>query len=87
MWLSYLNEHKKQLGIVFKGKGKRKHQLQRDIETSGEYRLKQEKYDGYNATFMHMKDDHMRNSQLKPGYNIQILIYIVNYIKISNFFT
>ena len=24
------------------------------------------------ATFMHMKDDHMKNSQLKPGYNIQI---------------
>lgn len=21
---------------------------------------------------MHMKEDHMRNSQLKPGYNIQI---------------
>lgn len=24
------------------------------------------------ATFMHMKDDHMRNSQLKPAYNVQI---------------
>lgn len=24
------------------------------------------------ATFMHMKDDHMRNTQLKPGYNVQI---------------
>ena len=24
------------------------------------------------ATFMHMKDDHMKNAQLKPGYNIQI---------------
>lgn len=23
-------------------------------------------------TFMHMKDDHMRNAQLKPGYNVQI---------------
>ena len=21
---------------------------------------------------MHMKDDHMRNAQLKPGYNVQI---------------
>ncbi len=21
---------------------------------------------------MHMKEDHMRNSQLKPGYNVQI---------------
>ena len=24
------------------------------------------------ATFMRMKDDHMRNGQLKPGYNLQI---------------
>ena len=24
------------------------------------------------ATFMHMKEDHMRNAQLKPGYNLQI---------------
>ena len=24
------------------------------------------------ATFMHMKDDHMKNAQFKPGYNIQI---------------
>ena len=24
------------------------------------------------ATFMHMKDDHMRNAQFKPGYNVQI---------------
>lgn len=24
------------------------------------------------ATFMHMKDDHMRNAHLKPGYNVQI---------------
>jgi hypothetical protein len=24
------------------------------------------------ATFMHMKEDHMRNAQLKPGYNIQL---------------
>ena len=32
------------------------------------------------ATFMHMKDDHMRNAQLKPGYNVQIAVdsgYIV----------
>src|SRR5690554_3189643 len=26
----------------------------------------------HDATFMHMKEDHMRNSQLKPGYNVQI---------------
>jgi len=34
------------------------------------------------ATFMRMKEDHMRNGQLKPGYNIQISTsnqFIVNY--------
>lgn len=32
------------------------------------------------ATFMHLKEDHMRNSQLKPAYNVQIAVdaeYIV----------
>lgn len=32
------------------------------------------------ATFMRMKDDHMRNGQLKPAYNLQVLVdggYIV----------
>ena len=23
---------------------------------------------------MHMKDDHMRNGQLKPGYNVQFAV-------------
>lgn len=34
------------------------------------------------ATFMRMKDDHMKNGQLKPGYNIQIGSseqFIINY--------
>ncbi len=34
------------------------------------------------ATFMRMKDDHMRNGQLKPGYNLQISTsnqYILHY--------
>lgn len=34
------------------------------------------------ATFMRMKDDHMKNGQLKPGYNVQISTqsqYVVNY--------
>ena len=54
---------------------------------ANKYLERQSKYDLYNsifngrnsfsktdidATFMHMKDDHMRNAQLKPGYNIQI---------------
>lgn len=44
------------------------------------YETYQETFEGRNsfsktdtdATFMRMKDDHMRNSQLKPGYNLQI---------------
>lgn len=34
------------------------------------------------ATFMRMKDDHMQNGQLKPGYNVQISSenqFVVNY--------
>jgi transposase len=69
------------------GRGKRKSELQRDIETlremllrKGRYAVYQETFKGCNsfsktdsdATFMRMKDDHMRNAQLKPGYNIQL---------------
>jgi transposase len=69
------------------GKGKRKSSLQRDVETLDELLARQGKYTKYettfrgrnsfsktdeDATFMHMKEDHMRNSQLKPGYNVQI---------------
>lgn len=39
------------------------------------------------ATFMRMKDDHMKNGQLKPGYNVQISTsnqFIVNYSIHSN---
>ncbi len=70
------------------GKGKHKTQLQKDIELLTEYIEKEEKYSQYlgligtnrnsmsktdsDATFMHLKEDHMRNGQLKPAYNIQI---------------
>lgn len=52
-----------------------------------EFKERQEKYDTHNelfsgrnsysktdtdATFMYMKDDHMRNAQLRPAYNVQI---------------
>ncbi len=68
------------------GRGHRKTELQRDIELLQELLKKQRKYAVYqetfrgrnsfsrtdpDATFMHMKEDHMRNAQLKPGYNIQ----------------
>jgi transposase len=69
------------------GKGKRKTKIQRFMESIEEFIQKQTKYDDYNATFdgrnsfsktdkdatfMHLKEDHMRNAQLKPAYNIQI---------------
>jgi len=69
------------------GRGCRKSQLQRDIEQIIELMNRQEKYEKYqetfadrnsfsktdpDATFMHMKDDHMRNAQLKPGYNVTL---------------
>ncbi len=68
------------------GRGKRKTQLQRDIELLRELQARKQKYEHYDktfrgrnsfsktdpdATFMHMKEDHMRNAQLKPGYNVQ----------------
>lgn len=71
------------------GRGKRKSQLQRDIEQLSEYISRQQKYEKYqqtfggrnsfsktdpDATFMHMKEDHMRNAQLKPGYNVQLAV-------------
>ena len=40
------------------------------------------------ATFMRMKEDHMRNGQLKPGYNVQIGVnseYIAGYERLSNY--
>ncbi|KLU67557.1 transposase DDE domain protein [Desulfosporosinus acididurans] len=87
-YIVFLKEKQQAEKIEFvSGKGKRKTNLQRATETLKEFLEKQTKYDRYNelfdgrnsfsktdtdATFMHMKEDHMRNSQLKPGYNVQI---------------
>ena len=79
------------------GKGKRKTILQRQVESMEAYLEKQHLYLAYketiglhrsscsktdtDATFMRMKDDHMKNGQLKPGYNVQIGVeaeYIVH---------
>ncbi|APB30457.1 IS1182 family transposase [Vagococcus teuberi] len=41
----------------------------------------------HDATFMRMKDDHMMNGQLKPGYNVQIATnhqYVLAYETFSN---
>lgn len=70
------------------GKGKHKTQLQKDIEILTEYSEKETIYSKYldkignnrksmsktdpDSTFMRLKDDRMRNGQLKPAYNIQI---------------
>lgn len=72
------------------GKGKRKSQEQRDLETAKELHEKLLNYDfrletigqqrrsmsktDPDATFMRLKDDHMKNGQLKPAYNVQLCI-------------
>ena len=77
------------------GKGHHKSVYQKALEKLEEYRQKMLQYERYNslfdgrnsfsktdtdATFMHMKEDHMKNGQLTPGYNIQAAVegeYIV----------
>ena len=71
------------------GRGKRKTELQRDIEILSEMLIRKAKYERYqstfdgrnsfsktdpDATFMHLKEDHMRNAQLKPAYNLQLAV-------------
>jgi len=94
--LAYIDKYVKEKGIVFvSGKGHRKTAVQRIFEKLTECAERKAKYDLYNsifdgrnsfsktdhdATFMRMKDDHMKNGQLKPGYNLQIAVegeYIV----------
>ena len=77
---------KRMAGPYVYWRGHRKSDLQRDIEKLRELEAKKVKYAAYqdtfngrnsfsktdpDATFMHTKEDHMRNAQLKPGYNIQ----------------
>jgi transposase len=84
------------------GRGTRKTELQRDIEKLSEWKKRKEQYNvstgifkgrksysktDHDATFMRMKDDHMGNGQLKPGYNVQIAVeseYIVGLGLFSN---
>ena len=82
-----------------RGKGRRKCGLQKAIETINDWleRIKRYNLDIHicgernsysktdpDATFMHMKEDHMKNGQLKPGYNVNVATvseYIIgNYI-------
>ena len=72
------------------GSGYRKSETQRQWEKLDELRCRWEEYEksleimgpsrnSYSktdpdATFMRMKEDHMRNGQLKPAYNVQIAV-------------
>ncbi len=85
-----LNELKAQVNFPFvHGRGRRKSELQRDIEQLTEMLSRKSKYEKYqstfngrnsfsktdpDATFMHLKEDHMRNAQLKPAYNLQLAV-------------
>ena len=76
----------KETGVkLVHGKGQRKTPLQRALEQVDEWLWKLKQYTNdlhicgdrnsysktdHDATFMHMKEDHMRNGQLKPGYNV-----------------
>lgn len=84
------------------GKGKSKSEIQRlhgEIEACGKRLLKYQDHfkilgtdrNSYSktdleATFMRMKDDHMLNGQLKPGYNVQIAVenYFIIHTYVSN---
>lgn len=80
------NECKKNHIKFVDGKGKRKTKLQKQYEIYKDWLNRLEVYQHHlkcmgernsysktdiDATFMRMKDDHMRNGQLKPAYNIQ----------------
>jgi len=59
--------------------GKLKEYEEREKQLGGRNSLSKTDTD---ASFMRMKDDHMRNGQLKPGYNVQASTdkhYILNY--------
>ena len=88
--ISTLSSLAEKLGIErVSGKGHHKSVYQKALEKLEEYHQKMQQYERYNslfdgrnsfsktdtdATFMHMKEDHMRNGQLKPGYNIQAAV-------------
>ena len=101
--IEFLLKARNLLGIKFVyGKGKHKTELQRDYDRIYDYLERIEKYHesqvilgtrySYSktdlaATFMRMKEDHMRNGQLKPAYNVQIGVeseYIVGVGLYSN---
>lgn len=96
-----MNQEKKATGMSFVyGKGKRKTPFQKLYEKANELYERQSRYqlahrllNGRNsysktdpdATFMRMKEDHMKNGQLKPAYNVQIAVESEYIIGIQHF--
>lgn len=86
-----LNEQLKERLPQDKGLQRKMKELKdKHLDKLREYEMHEGKLNGRNsysktdedATFMRMKDDHMQNGQLKPGYNLQIGTenqFIVNY--------
>ena len=86
-----LNEQLKERLPADKSLRRKMDELQeKHLDKLREYEMHEQKLNGRNsysktdedATFMRMKEDHMRNGQLKPGYNLQIGTedqFIVNY--------
>ena len=86
--LDFLQKVKKETNTIFVyGRGHKKSQLQKLTEDLEKYADRRKKYDDQylklgnrnsysktdvDATFMRMKEDHMKNGQLKPAYNLQI---------------
>lgn len=79
------SNHKKE--TVSASKKKRRSLKKHQRKVARDFLAREEKYESYlntfedrnsfsktdtDATFMRMKDDHMMNGQLKPGYNVQI---------------
>ena len=86
---AYLAQTAEQITFVH-GIGKRKSTAQKEWEKMDELRRRWAEYEeklsvmgerrnsysktDTDATFMRMKEDHMRNGQLKPAYNVQIAV-------------
>ena len=83
-----LYEKRKKENVVFvTGKGRRKSALQKAVEAVEDWLARWKRYTrdvhicgdrnsysktDHDATFLRMKEDHMRNGQLKPGYNVNV---------------
>ena len=98
---AFLEQKKEEEKVEFvSGSGKRKHNLQKLLEALYSYQERQQGYDESNATFegrnsysktdkdatfMRMKDDHMRNGQLKAAYNVQLAIEAEYFVGVGIF--